>query len=183
VVHGHVSKAQTWQAGVRPGLPLSPLLYLFVAEALACWLRQCPELGVLVANQRHVSLHHADDAKVFLSSLLQELVQSLVVRLATFALASGQRIIIAKSCMVPLGTLPSPLVLRRLRQVLPRSWPQKSAWASPSPRLLLSSSSLLDERGCAGKGASQLWAPPPAQCSMGYPPHFCGAAVLQAAGA
>jgi hypothetical protein len=30
------------------------------------------------------------------------------VRLDTFALASGQRINIAKSCVVPLGTLPSP---------------------------------------------------------------------------
>jgi hypothetical protein len=36
MVHGHVSKAQTWQAGVRRGCPLSPLLYLCVAEALAC---------------------------------------------------------------------------------------------------------------------------------------------------
>jgi hypothetical protein len=98
VVHGHVSNAQTWQAGVRQGCPLSPLLYLFVAEALACWHtrswgRQYPELGVLVANQRHVSLHHADDTKVFLSSLQPESVQSLVVRLDTFA--SEQRINIA----------------------------------------------------------------------------------------
>jgi hypothetical protein len=107
IVHGHVSKAQTWQAGVRQGCPLSLLLYLFVSEALACWLRQCPELGVLVANQRHVSLHHAYDTKVFLSSLQPELVQSLVVRLNTFALASGKRINIAKSCVVPLGTLPT----------------------------------------------------------------------------
>jgi hypothetical protein len=60
-----------------------------------------------VANQKHVSLHHAYDAKVFLS-LQPELVQSLVVRLDTFALASGQRINIAKSCLVPLGTLPPP---------------------------------------------------------------------------
>jgi hypothetical protein len=36
------------------------------------------------------------------------LAQCLVVRLDTFALASGQRINIAKSCVVPLGTLPSP---------------------------------------------------------------------------
>jgi hypothetical protein len=28
IVHGHVSKAQTWQAGVRQGCPLSLLLYL-----------------------------------------------------------------------------------------------------------------------------------------------------------
>jgi hypothetical protein len=103
--HGHVSKAQTWQAGVRQGCPLSQLLYLFVAEALACWLRQCTELGVLVANQRHVSLQHADETKVFLSSLQPELALSLVVRLDTFALASGQHI------NMPLGTLPPPPAL------------------------------------------------------------------------
>jgi hypothetical protein len=61
-----------------------------------------------VGSQRHVSLHHADDTKVFLSSLQPYLVQSLVVRLDTFALASGQRINIGKSCVVPLGTLPPP---------------------------------------------------------------------------
>jgi hypothetical protein len=79
-----------------------------VVEALACWLRQCPELGILVANQQHVSLHHANVTKAFLSSLQPELVQSLVVRLDTFALASGERIDIAKSYVVPLGILPSP---------------------------------------------------------------------------
>jgi hypothetical protein len=39
VVNGHVSQAQVWQAGVRQDRPLSPLPYLFVAVALACWLR------------------------------------------------------------------------------------------------------------------------------------------------
>jgi hypothetical protein len=61
-----------------------------------------------VANQWHVSLHHADDTKVLLSSLQPELVQSLIVRLDTFALAPGQRINIVKSCVVLLGTMPPP---------------------------------------------------------------------------
>jgi hypothetical protein len=69
---------------------------------------QCPELGVLVANQKHGTLHHADCTKVFLSSLQPELLLSLVVRLDTFALASGQRINLAESCVVPLDTLPNP---------------------------------------------------------------------------
>jgi hypothetical protein len=88
-LHGHVSKAQVWQAGVLQGCSLTRLFYLCVEEALACWLGQCPELGVLVANQRRVSRHYA---KVFLSSLQPDLVQSLVVRLDTCFLASVQSI-------------------------------------------------------------------------------------------
>jgi hypothetical protein len=65
-------------------------------------------LGVQVANQRHVSLHHADITKDFPSSLHPKLVQSLVVRLDTFAIASRQRINIAESYVVPIGTLPPP---------------------------------------------------------------------------
>jgi hypothetical protein len=61
-VIGHVSKAQGWQAGVHRSCLLPPLHYLFVTEALACWLRQCPELGVQVADQKHVGLHHADNS-------------------------------------------------------------------------------------------------------------------------
>jgi hypothetical protein len=54
------------------------------------------------------SPHGADDTKVFLSTLQPELMESLVVRQDTFALASEQHINIAKSCVVPLGTLPPP---------------------------------------------------------------------------
>jgi hypothetical protein len=53
-------------------------------------------------------MHHADKMQGFLSSQQPELVQSLVVRLELFAIASGQRIDIAKSCVVPLGTMPPP---------------------------------------------------------------------------
>jgi hypothetical protein len=168
VVCGHVSNAHVWPAGIRQGCPLSPLLYFFVAEALACWLRQCPKLGVQMAN--HVSLHHADDMKVFLSSLHPELVHSLVVRLDMFALASGQRINVFLSpvwCL--LAPCHPPMLLGWLVWAPSRLWHPRCAWASPSPQLLPRSSSLLGEMSCAGNGASQLWGARPSPVQSGTP--------------
>lgn len=105
-VSGSTSRPRRWEAGVRQGCPLSPLLYLFVAEALACWLRESQDVGVQVQGERHVSAHHADDTKVVLRSLDSELVDGLLEHMATFTAATGQRINAAKSCAVPLGALP-----------------------------------------------------------------------------
>jgi hypothetical protein len=118
---------------------MSPLLNLFVAEALACWLRQCPKLGVLVANQRHVSQHHADDTKVLLPVF---------------------------PATVYVCILSSP------GYVCPCLWARDTSPAAEAARVgpltvvaskiclgvtfALASSSLLDERCCAGNGASQL---------------------------
>jgi hypothetical protein len=104
-VSGHISRPRTWKAGVRQGCPLSPLLYLFVADALACWLRQSPDIGVQVQDERFVSSHHADDTKVVLRSLDGDLVDRLLLHVAVFTAATGQRINAAKSCAVPLGSL------------------------------------------------------------------------------
>ncbi len=104
-VSGSTSRPRRWAAGVRQGCPLSPLLYLFVAEALACWLRASQDVGVQVQGERYVSAHHADDTKVFLRSLDSQLVDGLLEHVATFTAATGQRINAAKSCAVPLGAL------------------------------------------------------------------------------
>jgi hypothetical protein len=104
-VGGCVSRPAIWRAGVRQGCPLSPVLYLFVAQALACWLRELPEVGIVVGGHRVVSMHHADDTRVFLASLASSLVARLLAHLTQFASASGQRVHPAKSCAVPLGTL------------------------------------------------------------------------------
>jgi hypothetical protein len=57
------------------GLPFISTPLPLCGGGTGCWLRQCPELGILGANQRQISRHHADDTKVFLSSLQPELVQ------------------------------------------------------------------------------------------------------------
>ena len=43
-VNGYISKPVGYEAGLRQGCPLAPILYLFVAEALLCWLKECPSL-------------------------------------------------------------------------------------------------------------------------------------------
>jgi hypothetical protein len=102
-VCGHVSAPVRWEAGVRQGCPLSPLLYLFVAEAMLCWLRSSAELGVEVDGQRFISGHYADDTRVMLSTLDEQRVAGLLAHLATFSAASGQHINASKSEAVPLG--------------------------------------------------------------------------------
>jgi hypothetical protein len=103
LVNGFQSHLATWEAGVRQGCPLSPVLYLFLAEALACWLRTEPALGVVVGGARVVSLHFADDTKVFLPNLLAATVGTLLAVLHTYQAASGQAINVAKSAILPVG--------------------------------------------------------------------------------
>ena len=102
-VCGHASAPVRWLAGVRQGCPLSPLLYLFVAEALSCWLRWADGLGVEVAGRRYVSGHYADDTRVMLRTLNERSMADLLAHLAVFSAASGQHINASKSEAVPLG--------------------------------------------------------------------------------
>jgi hypothetical protein len=66
------------------------LLYLFVAEASARWLRADCAVGILLAVRRIVSSHHADDTKVCLSDLQEGTVQHLLQRAHWFCQATGQ---------------------------------------------------------------------------------------------
>ena len=92
-----------WHAGVRQGCPLSPLLYLFVAQALASYLRAQPLLGITVAGVRFVSSHHADDTQIHMGNLAHAAVQSLSDALDSFARATGQAINREKSKAVLFG--------------------------------------------------------------------------------
>jgi exonuclease III len=107
VANGRLSRRRRWEAGVRQGCPLSPALYLFVTEALACWLREQPHLGVDCAGQRVVSQHHADDAKVWLRDASDAGVQRLNVSMETFSRASHQRNNVGKSAAVLVGVVPA----------------------------------------------------------------------------
>jgi hypothetical protein len=71
-VNGVDSPPNTWNAGVRQGCPLSPLLYVVVAQSLTSWLRAQPRLGLTTSGVRVVSNHYADDTVVFVTDLSDE---------------------------------------------------------------------------------------------------------------
>ena len=55
-VNGHIASFFSLSWGVRQGCPLSPLLYVLVAEVLACNIRANPRI-ILVFLSRALHLH------------------------------------------------------------------------------------------------------------------------------
>ncbi|NBK23353.1 MAG: hypothetical protein EOM68_15140, partial [Spirochaetia bacterium] len=112
--NGVESLIQHWHAGVRQGCPLSPLLYLFVAQSLASWLRAQPNIGVTIDGHRFVSSHYADDTQIHQADLSPATLATIAPLLNTFATATGQAINLSKSCALlsgPLHPLPIPTSL------------------------------------------------------------------------
>ncbi|PRW05685.1 Transposon TX1 uncharacterized 149 kDa [Chlorella sorokiniana] len=105
-VNRWVSTPEASHAGVRQGCPLAPLLYLFIAQALLCLLRE-RNLGVDVAGQRFAALQFADDAEVLLPSV--DDIPSFLSAMATFGDATGQRLNVEKTKVLPIGAVPSDL--------------------------------------------------------------------------
>jgi hypothetical protein len=105
-VNRWVSTPEASHAGVRQGCPLAPLLYLFIAQALLCLLRE-RNLGIDVAGQRFAALQFADDAEVLLPSV--DDIPSFLSAMATFGDATGQRLNVEKTKVLPIGAVPSDL--------------------------------------------------------------------------
>jgi len=102
--NGFESKSASFDAGVRQGCPLAPLLYLFVAEAL---LRLLKARGVGLAEHNGVQLtaaQFADDTEVFLPDL--DAVPPFLEAMAVFARASGQGLNKQKTKLMFVGGSP-----------------------------------------------------------------------------
>lgn len=106
VVNGWNSAAVASTAGVRQGCPLSPALYLFVAQALHSWLDSRGH-GVFIAGQRTVGPQFADDAEVLLPSAEPAVVQPFLASMAVFARASNQHLNVGKCELLPVGAVPA----------------------------------------------------------------------------
>ena len=102
VLNGHVSARVRFRAGVRQGCPLSPLLYLFVGEALLRFLSRHGRFGLpLPGGGTLVALQLADDTQVPLAGLHLE--EDLLADLDAFGRASNQRVNVDKTTALPVG--------------------------------------------------------------------------------
>lgn len=110
VVNGHVSTHRLWEAGVRQGCPLAPAMYLFVAWALSCWLRE-RGLGLQVGEQRVPCAQYADDTSALLEGWEEQHVEPLVAAMRVFAAASGQHLNLGKCKLMPVGRVPDDVQL------------------------------------------------------------------------
>ena len=104
VLNGHVSERARFRAGVRQGCPLSPLLYLFVGEALLRFLSRHDLFGLPLpgGGGTLVALQFADDTQVPLAG------PHLEADLNEFGRASNQRVNVDKTTALPVG-LSAPL--------------------------------------------------------------------------
>ena len=108
VVNGFRSALEPFHAGVRQGCPLSPLLYLFVGQALLKWW-EAQGVGIPgpPACPRLVGAQYADDATPLLRSLAD--IPRFLALMAVFAAASNQHLQPRKTKALLLGTAaPAP---------------------------------------------------------------------------
>lgn len=108
IVSGYISAAAPFEAGVRQGCPLSPLLYLFIAQALTAFLRS-RGIGIEGLLPGHpittTTGTYADDAQVLLGSPAQ--ITPFLAAMDTFGDATGQRLNHTKSKLLPIGAVPT----------------------------------------------------------------------------
>ncbi|PNW76362.1 hypothetical protein CHLRE_11g467522v5 [Chlamydomonas reinhardtii] len=100
-IQGAHSQPVSMMAGVGQGCPLSPLLYLFVAHALLCWLRH-KGVGLRLDPadlQRVAAVQYADDTKALLEG--EQEVVAFLAAMHTFQHASGQRLNLSKQGQLP----------------------------------------------------------------------------------
>lgn len=99
-VNGYISQWCAYSAGVRQGCPLSPQLYLVVAQAMLSFLK-AKGLGVPVWGRFFTASQYADDAQVYLPSL--QSLRPFLDAMAVFKRASGQGLNLDKTLVLPIG--------------------------------------------------------------------------------
>jgi len=105
IVNGVISVPATWQAGVRQGCPLAPLLYNLAAWGLACHLKASPGIGVQLpgCGTQHCG-QVADDTQVMVASAQPHHVHPLVAAMQVYRNATGQAINPDKCEILQVGT-------------------------------------------------------------------------------
>jgi hypothetical protein len=111
VINGSLEGFFTNSRGLRQGDPLSPLLFLLVMEVLSRMLKRAESEGLFhrfsvgcnASNGLHIShLLYADDTILFCDADMSQLLYVQMV-LTCFEVATGLRVNMSKSEMVPVG--------------------------------------------------------------------------------
>lgn len=133
-VNGYLSQVLIPQRGLRQGDPLSPYLFIMVADVLSHMLIKAQEhnhiQGIGWGEQGPVLTHlfFADDALLFAKPSPQEVYQ-LVRILNLYSEASGQKINVTKSSLI-CGKFVSPLLKHSLARIL-----NMDLWENPGKYL------------------------------------------------
>ena len=104
LVNDYVSQLFPVTRGVRQGCPLSLLLYILVAETIACAIRQDPNIdGLLLPNCSRAKLfQYADDTSVFV--MTDRSLLALFSLFERYECASGAKLNVNKSHGLLLGS-------------------------------------------------------------------------------
>ena len=127
IVNGHLTEFFPVTRGVRQGCPLSPLLYVLVAETMACKVREDDHIDgfpLPCSNRRIKVSQYADDTTVLVCSDFS--LMALFQLFASYERASGARINLSK-CSGLLGPW---------RSRDPVSMPIQIKWSTDSIRVL-----------------------------------------------
>ena len=127
-VNGHLSDAFPVSRGVRQGCPLSPLLYVLVAETMACSVRadaQIDGFPLPCSNRRVKISQYADDTTVLVCS--DDSLVALFQLFERYERASGARLNLSKCCGLLLGPW---------RSRPPETLPIRLKWSTDSIRVL-----------------------------------------------
>ena len=101
--NGYVSEFFAVERGVRQGCPLSPLLFVLVAEVFAQAIRKCPEIqGFRVPGGREVKISQYADDNTCIVTNCYGLVKVLEV-FNEYGRASGARLNVSKTKGLWLG--------------------------------------------------------------------------------
>lgn len=104
IINGYLAEPKLLLAGVRQGCPLAPLLYLLIGQALLCWIKD-QGIGIQIAGSLLSGSQFADDLKALLDGPQQ--IPAFKAAMATFATASGQHLLPAKTQLLFIGVPPT----------------------------------------------------------------------------
>lgn len=129
-VNGHLSDKLIPHRGLRQGDPLSPYLFILVADVLSHMLTKAQE-GRIITRIRLAAeapflthLFFADDALLFAKATPEEMFQ-LIRLLNSYCLASGQKINVTKSGII-FGAFVQQTTRIRLQNIL-----HMQTWSNP----------------------------------------------------